>query len=108
MKNDAMFGTLVNYKDQSYYDSHPVLYLITPAQAYRVDLVAGFQTSSEDDIYLLPQQSDTGQVAQAAANSTFAAQTQIQPGQRYVTLSTCDYDYEEARFVLIGALTAIN
>jgi sortase B len=108
MKNDAMFGTLVNYKDQSYYDSHPVLYLITPAQAYRVDLVAGFQTSSEDDIYLLPQQSDTGQVAQAAANSTFAAQTQIQPGQRYVTLSTCDYDYEEARFVLIGALTPLE
>jgi sortase B len=108
MKNDAMFGTLVNYKDQSYYDSHPVMYLITPGCSYKVELVAGFQTSSEDDIYLLPQRSDTGQIEKAAAASTFVSQAQIQPGQRYVTLSTCDYDYEEARFVLIGFLTEIN
>lgn len=30
MKNSTMFGTLVKYKDQTYYDSHPILYFLTP------------------------------------------------------------------------------
>lgn len=35
MKNESMFGTLVRYKEQSYYDAHPVLWLLTPDKTYK-------------------------------------------------------------------------
>lgn len=30
MKNDSMFGILPNYAEQSYFDEHPTMYLLTP------------------------------------------------------------------------------
>ncbi len=35
MKSGAMFGALVQYKKQEFYDAHPYLYLYTPQQSYR-------------------------------------------------------------------------
>ena len=54
MKSSEMFGTLPNYKDQEYYDEHPVMYLLTPEQNYKIELVAGYITPSDSDTYSLP------------------------------------------------------
>ncbi len=45
MKNGSMFGTLVRYKSQNYYDEHPTLYYLTPERTFRIELIAGFVTS---------------------------------------------------------------
>lgn len=59
MKNDAMFGTLEDYRKQEYYDAHPVLYLLTPAQDYRIDLIGGYTTpGTAEDTYSLPDTQD--------------------------------------------------
>ena len=39
MKNSTMFGTLLNYKEQSYYDEHKIMYYITENKKYEVELI---------------------------------------------------------------------
>ena len=50
MKSGAMFGTLPKYKDQEYYDKHPVMYLLTPDITYKVELIAGYITPSDSEL----------------------------------------------------------
>lgn len=109
MKNDTMFGTLVEYKEQAYYDEHPILYLLTPDHSYQVELVAGYVTPSDSDVYELPL-TETEKIrflADAVERSTFVSDAETPVEARYLTLSTCSYEYENARYVLIGRLVEI-
>lgn len=110
MKNDEMFGTLPNYSQQAYYELHPVMWLLTPAGDYRLELLAGYVTEATSQVYSL-HQSETDvytMVQQAMEQSTFTASLTIAPEDRFVTLSTCSYEYDNARYVLIGRLVPVE
>lgn len=110
MKNDAMFGTLQDYKKQAYYDAHPVLYLLTSAQNYKIDLIGGYTTpSTSEDTYGLPDTQDGRDelISKARQQSTFQTDTAVNDGERLITLSTCAYEYDNARYVLVGVLREI-
>ena len=106
MKNGSMFASLEKYKKQAYYEAHPVLYLLTPEKAYRLVLFAGFVTASDSDVYTL-QFGDTGQqewIDRAKQQSDLQTDVQVGDDEPVVTLSTCDYTYEDARYVVLGVL----
>lgn len=110
MKNGSMFASLLNYRQQSYYDAHPSLWILTPERAYRVDLLAGCTTPSDGEIYNVFSSAEEMQqvLTQVMVDSTFRpAET---PGdiQNIVTLSTCTYEYNIARYVVIGNLVPVE
>lgn len=109
MKNKEMFGTLANYKKQAYLNAHPVLWLLTRHKNYRIDLIAGYTTQTDSDVYTVSQSEESvlATVQQAIEKSTFDAGTTIAPGDRFLTLSTCSYEYDNARYVLIGRLVSL-
>lgn len=102
MKNGSMFGTLAHYKKADYYKAHPFMWLLTPNGNYRLDLIAGFTTASNNMIY---SAMDNGQVQaaiyQGKKKSTFTSTADTSQIPRIVTLSTCAYEYEEARYVVL-------
>ncbi len=111
MKNDAMFGTLQDYKKQEYYDAHPVLYLLTPTQDYKIDLIGGYTTpGTAEDTYGIPQTQEgrDALIARAQQYSTFLTDTAVNAGERLITLSTCAYEYDNARYVLVGVLRPLE
>lgn len=110
MKNGAMFGTLVKYKEQGYYDAHPFLYLLTPEQNYKVELIAGYVTSSDSELYSLAdtQEEMAALLETATEKSTFVSETMADADDFLLTLSTCSYEYDNARYVVIGKLTKIG
>lgn len=110
MKNDEMFGTLPNYEEQSYYDEHPVMWLLTPDGDYKIELVAGYVTEDTDDVYSLDQSEEAvfAMVQQGIAESTFIPDAAVHREDRFLTLSTCSYEYENARYVLIGRLIPLQ
>ena len=108
MKNDSMFGTLTDYKKQAYYDAHPKMYLLTPEGDYVIHLVAGLVTPSDSDVYsaLYPDEEEKEQLLKKwLSASTFQAEWEPSPDDRFITLSTCSYEYSNARYVLIGVLS---
>ena len=100
MKNGSMFGTIVRYKAQNYYDEHPTLYYLTPERTFRIELIAGFVTSPAGEVY--DTQLAAEQVRQLFTRSSFKSRTIPQDGDTFIAFSTCSYEYEDARYVVIG------
>ena len=105
MKNSTMFGTLVKYKDQTYYDSHPILYFLTPERNYIIELIAGAVVKRDSDIYQTAPADNT--IADIMIKSTFNSTVEIGKGENTITLSTCSYEFNNARYVVVGKLKKI-
>ena len=75
MKSGAMFGALVQYKKQEFYDAHPYLYLYTPQQSYRLDLIAGSVVDYDDAVYSTVLSADT--VSALVRSSRFESKTPL-------------------------------
>ena len=111
MKNRTMFGTLEDWADQSYYEAHPVIWLLTPEQDYRILLFSGYSTYGGSDSYLLF--SEHGQELEkylqgAVRKSDFVSPVELRADGRYVLLSTCAYGFSNARYVLHGMLEEVD
>ena len=111
MKNSSMFGTLEKYKQQSYYDEHPVLYYLTADTDYKIELFAGLITKSDSEIYS-PSFGDTQSFESVLQSirekSTFNSDVTVTANDHIVTLSTCSYEFNNARYVVFGKLTRLS
>ena len=106
MKSDEMFGTLQNYKNQEYYENHKIIYYFTQEKKYEIKLIAGYTASLEDDIYNL-NEINQEQKEKLLQKSDFKSDVDISQNDKLITLSTCSYEYEDARYILIGILDEI-
>lgn len=106
MKSGAMFANLIKYKEKGFYEAHPVMYLFTPEQTYRLDLLAGLVVEADDPIYNFDL--DTEQVQYYMSRSTFASKAKVNSDYPLVTLSTCSYEFEEARYVVLAQMVPIK
>lgn len=105
MKTGRMFAPIVNYKNSSYYSAHPYLYIYTPNQNYRLDLFAGFSCPADYEVYSTSL--SQSQLETFASKSTFKSGIGIPTG-KIVTLSTCSYEQDNYRYVLLGELVPIS
>ncbi len=111
MKNETMFGAIVNYKEQSFYEKHPACLLLTPEGNYTLEFFAGYVANLNSDAWKLEFESDEEYGAWlewAVAKSTFQSKICPTAQDRVMTLSTCSYEYDDARYVLLGILTPRN
>ena len=112
MHNDTMFGTLDEWADQEYYETHPVLWLLTPEQDYKIEIIAAYRTTADSSTYTIF--SDVGPeidayIASMTAQSAIQTAAQPETDTRYVLLSTCadSFSSDIARFVVHGKLTPV-
>ena len=108
MKNGSMFAGLSLFGKQEYFDAHPCMWLLTPEGNYRIDLFAGFLCKPDDWVYYVTF-ADTAEkeayIRRALDLSQVKSAKIPSPLERLITLSTCDYTFKDARFVLLGTLT---
>ena len=106
MKSGRMFAALEGYKKQDYFEEHPYMYLYTESGNYRVDLMYGCVIESgqwRDRAFMYDMNLDS-LLAYAAHNTTFTGEAQYTEGDKIVVLSTCSYEFDGARYVMIGIL----
>lgn len=110
MKNGTMFGSLAKYKEQSYYDAHPTITYLTPEGNYTIELIVGLVVHRNDLLYQAnPSQAEwDAYLEKALQNSTFDSGLPFEEGDTLITLSTCSYEYDNARYVVIGRLVEHN
>jgi sortase B len=109
MRDGSMFASLDKYRKQSYYDDHPVIYLYTPGGDYAIELFSAYVR----DASLLPHRFDSSEdflayVDQIKALSNFRSDVTVGADDRIVTLVTCNYTYDDARFVVHGKLVPLR
>ena len=107
MKNGTMFSSLVGYKEQAYYDQHPRLVLVTPVSSYVIEIFAGYVTSAQDDAWKIEFNNETEfeqWISVAIEKSMFKSDISPVSTDRIITLSTCSYEFSDARFVVLGVM----
>ena len=103
MRNGSMFAGLEKWTAQEYYEEHPVMWLLTPARDYRLDLVAGYTTDAYSDTYTIFREAGPNlddYLKAALEKSNFSAKTELPADGRYLILSTCAYVFDDARYVI--------
>ena len=111
MKNGSMLSTITNYWKQEYYEQHPFMYINTPTQNYRVDLFSGYVTPADSDAYNIYFKDGADYLKflqKLESRSNFTSDVELTENDRIVTLSTCTYEYEGARYVVHGKLVPIS
>ncbi|MBO1869985.1 class B sortase [Lachnoanaerobaculum sp. Marseille-Q4761] len=111
MKNGSMFAALKGYKKQDFFDGHKTGYLITQDAAYSIDFFAGHVANVEENAWQLDfdDAADFDNWIKSLKDiSAFKSDIEPQYGDRIFTLSTCSYEFDDARFVLSGKLTKIE
>lgn len=111
MKNGSMFANICEYKDQAYYEAHPTGIYITPEGNYRIEFFAGYVCSLADNAWQneFVADDDFEQWLQTTIeHSAFIGSVRPTAEDQVITFSTCTYEFNEARFVLVGILNKIQ
>ena len=106
MKSGSMFGGLVGYKEQAYYDEHPYMYLYIEDENFRIDLMYGTVIGAgqwRDNAFMYEE--NVGNLLEYVKNNTtFRSSVEYEEGDRIIALSTCSYEFNDARYVVLGIL----
>ena len=111
MKNGSMFASLTSYRDPEYFREHPQFLLCTPEKTYSVEIFSGYSAGVEDEAWR--NSFDTKEefadwAAQEKEKSCFESDIMPSGTDHIITLSTCSYEFEEARFVVHGILRPVE
>ena len=103
MRNGSMFAQVTSYTTDSFFEAHRYGWLSTPETVYRLDFFACSIVRSDDRLYngdspiseWMPHIYDRAVVSRGMSYSG---------NDRFISLSTCSYEFENARTVLTGRL----
>lgn len=112
MRNGSMFSSLVNYKDKSYWEAAPYIYLYYPDRTEKWQIYSPYHTTQADTIYNLPFEAGTvlyqqllQDVESKKAYDTAANGPSV--NEPLLTLTTCDRtstEGKDGRFVVNAKL----
>lgn len=109
MRDGSMFHSLTQYDTEGYFDAHPYMLIMAPDAIWVVEVFAGYVTDSHDVCYdiAISDEADMQRViSHAAGKSYFKSHVDMDASaDRVVTLSTCAYNFDNARCVVLGRLT---
>ena len=116
MKNGQMFGSLSLYSDRSYYEKHPCIQFDTIYEKglYEIMYVFRSRVYSEDEIVFKYYQFIDAQSEQEFDSymndmeelSLYDTGVTASFGDQLLTLSTCDYQEKNGRFVVVAKKVA--
>ena len=107
MQSGQMFASMEDYKKQSYYEEHPFLILFTHDAVYKIELIGGYVAASKKeklDINFESEEDFSSFIEAVRERSTFEADVAVDVGDRLLTMLTCTYDFDDARYILVGKL----
>ena len=108
MKDGSMFHSLTKYEKKSYYEEHPVLELTTPEKAYDVEVFAVIRIPSDSPMYQWSFENREARelyLQDVKEQNLLQIDVPVTADDNIVMMSTCTYEFEEARLVVYGKLT---
>ena len=107
MKNGSMFANVCRFKEKSYYDSHPYGWVYTSDAVYRLDFFSVAVTDWHDEIYNGYREVSEW-IPRLKEISRIYENMELTEQDRLVLLSTCSYEFDNARTVLTGRLVEME
>lgn len=103
MKNGNMFAGVTNFKNNAYFQNHRYGWLVTADSVNRIDFFAVAVTDWHDEIYNGFRQTSE-QLAHIKEISRIYEEISVTDDDRLLLMSTCSYEFSNARTILIGKM----
>lgn len=101
MRNKSMFHILQNYNDQGFYDKNKIVYYYSPDGTYELRIFSAYTVHASDPYTEINFGNDyVSKVNTFIDRSEITSAYVVGPDAKIVTLSTCVYDYDDARFIV--------
>lgn len=110
MRNGSMFKSITYYAEQSWYESHPFMLVISPSEIAVLEVLSGYLTDKNDHCYDVALSDDEDLlefVETARGKSDFETMATAEAGDRLITLSTCAYAFQNARYILVARMETV-
>lgn len=112
MNDGSMFKSLLEYRDdEDYYENHKVMALATPEASYGLEIFGAATIPADSAMYKFGFDSDGEKAAYIdwirkhnEIPSDGGAEVEVSPSDKIVMLSTCTYEFDEARLAVWGKL----
>ncbi|WP_297213882.1 class B sortase [uncultured Flavonifractor sp.] len=106
LRSGTMFTGLNQYKKQDFYEEHPLGVLETPGGDYEIAFFSGFVACKDHEVWDTDMATNdfSAWAERMVEQSWFRAARFPVETDRILTLSTCTYEFDNARFVLLGIL----
>ncbi len=104
LRNGTMFGSLEKFRQKEFFDENREFYVFLPYETIRVEIFACLVISPNQGEYLYTSVLNGDFVGQIRADARQFRSLQEAEGARYVTLSTCGYEFSGARIVVVGRI----
>lgn len=103
MKNGSMFAGVLKFADSAYFDNHKYGWIATPETVYRIDFFSCAKADMNDELYdgSMPVSQWIPHIADMSAVFRDA---EFSEDDRFISLSTCSYEFQNARTILTGKL----
>lgn len=99
MKNDTMFGTLNDFKNQSHMEAHPYVYILTASGKWnKYEIFAYYRADVNDgtfDLFTGDAKRMTNYVNLVASKNYYDNTKLPVNGEKVITLSTCTEDLDD-------------
>ena len=116
MKNGTIFATLLSYKEESFWRTHPTITFHTLDGPGTYEIMGAFAsrvyTSADEGVFRYYQYTDLTDpdvfaeyVAQVKKSARYDTGVTAEYGDELITLSTCGYHTQDGRFVVVARKT---
>lgn len=107
VQDEEMFGTLKNYRKQDFYEKHSQLELYTTDGEKDIILLAAYLVDGSSNPF--PNEFVTAEdfysyIDKIKSKSFFESKETAVFGDKLIILSTCAYDFDDARLAIVGYL----
>lgn len=102
MRNGSMFGDLDKFLSKGFFDQHDAVYIYLPGRTISAKIIACVRTDTTSKPYLYASSETQDFLAKLKTDSLYYRHLNM-TSPAYITLSTCGYGGDTARFLLVAA-----
>ena len=107
MKDGSMFKTLMNYKEEGFYGQHPFIEYDSIKESTKWEIFSMYITDTKFDYIRTDFDSDEEYesfLKEIQSRSLYDTGVQVRKEDKILTLSTCTYEFDDARFTVHAKL----
>lgn len=104
MKNGSMFGTLKSFEQKKFFSQNKTAMVYLPHATYKVKIFAYMVVKPDDAQVYRVKQISSEYLEYIKKHARRYRDVDLGAQDKIVTLSTCSYEFKDARMVLIGKI----
>lgn len=104
LRNGTMFGSLEKFRQKDFFDENREFYIFLSHETLRVEIFACLVISPGKGDYLYQSVLNGDFVGQIRRDARQFREPVLPEQERFVTLSTCGYEFSGARIVIVGQI----